>query len=270
MIPFELAFKVMKYPAGESHVRIGDYFTNTGDVILADRVRSFEDLGNVVTADRIMRRMGREVSWFIPYFPFARHDRRRDEQDGLELEFAFEMLKGLRVTTLDPHSDVLANAFTYIPQSEVVRAWSNIGLIDVPNPAFVIPDQGATKKAETWIQGFPKVPVYQGLKHRDMRTGALSGFSVPELPTNADARPIDLIIVDDICDAGGTFLGLAEVISRGHPGISSATLAVTHGLFTKGTEGLSKVFSRIFTVGNGVSLSHSLSYREIYAKSRKV
>ena len=51
------------------------------------------------------------------------------------------------------------------------------------------------------------------------------------------------IVVDDICDGGGTFIGLAKLL-KGR-GAIKCTLAVTHGLFTKGFDKLADHFDEI-------------------------
>ncbi len=260
VIGFEAAFSVMHYPTGESHVeQTREIWPD--HVIQASHVRSFEDLMNCVTAQRIMKHNGvTGVQWFIPYFPFGRHDRRRSNQDGLELELALEVAKELNPITLDPHSDVLGQ-MRHIPQSEVVAAWEQLGLTDLTRPLFVVPDQGATKKALAWTTNF-----VQAVKHRDTDTGELSGFGLLDL-TRVDR--MDCIIVDDICDGGGTFLGLADVLIDA--GVKSLTLAVTHGLFTKGTDILFEKFDRIFSTGqytgdNVIRAKHHL----LFEKSLKV
>lgn len=44
------------------------------------------------------------------------------------------------------------------------------------------------------------------------------------------------LIVDDICDGGGTFIGLAEELKRKNAG--KIYLAVSHGIFSKGIDKL--------------------------------
>jgi len=238
---FEQLFSVMRYPAGESHVTANFVPTKDNVVVVASHVRNFEDLCNCVTANKILQHNGVEAEWFIPYFPFARHDRRRDKLDGLELKFALEMVKDLNVTVLDPHSDVLGQV-KHFTQATVVNEFLALGLENVPNPMFIIPDHGATKKAYSWLDGKMYL---QATKVRDPSSGVLSGFYVYN---EALAFEKDCIIVDDICDAGGTFLGIAEHLKRA--GANSLTLAVTHGLFTKGLESIQKTFSRVFTIGH--------------------
>jgi len=120
-------------------------------------------------------------------------------------------------------------------QAEVVRRFDEAGLF-ANDPIVVIPDAGAAKKAYSWLDGRT---VVQALKRRDVRTGALSGFEV--LADDLGGRPC--IIIDDICDGGGTFLGLAAELQKANAG--PLTLAVTHGLFTKGTDRLLEAFATV-------------------------
>ena len=45
-----------------------------------------------------------------------------------------------------------------------------------------------------------------------------------------------MLIVDDLCDAGGTFIGSAQLLRDA--GARSVSLYVTHGVFSKGTAAL--------------------------------
>lgn len=241
MMYFEDVFEFTQYPAGERHVRIKEHmlFTLYGPIV-ATKVRNFDDLMMIRTANEILKHNGLTSTWVIPYFPFARHDRRNDAYDGLELKIAMELMEDVTLTIIDPHSDV-AGQLRHISQGAVVDLMHEHGLFDVDNPLVVIPDNGATKKAYQWLTD--DLPYVQGYKTRDVKTGKLSGFGV------MDAEKVegsDVIIIDDICDAGGTFLGLADVL-LGH-GANSLKLAVTHGLFTKGLDKLSDSFQEIWTL----------------------
>ena len=232
---FEDLFCHFRYPAGERHVRAKD--TWDGHAVIEARVRDFDDLGQLVSADRILARNGLSRTWFVPYFPFARHDRRNDALDGFELELALELVRSLDLVIADPHSDV-AGQLRHIPQASAVALLRETCAFE-GDPIVVIPDAGATKKAMTWVR--PAEAVSQALKHRDVRTGRLSGFQV--LADDFGGRPC--VIVDDICDGGGTFLGLAAELRKKNAG--PLRLAITHGLFTKGLGALSEVYASIHT-----------------------
>ena len=231
---FEAMFDFIHYPAGEPHVSLKSSAADLQVEVIEAQAASFNDLGLIVTADRILKRTGTNVRWFIPYFPFARHDRRIDMYDGLELQLALEMVSELDVVIADPHSESTA-VLPHFSQAAAVKQLSAIGLF-IKDPIVVIPDAGAAKKAYDWLDGRD---VIQAHKKRDQRTGKLSGFAIP----NQDLGGRPCVIVDDICDGGGTFLGLADVLKEANAG--PLTLAVTHGLFTKGTTALTSAFAEV-------------------------
>ena len=230
-------FERFHYPAGESHIRLQLDIDISELAVIEATARNFADIAQIVTADRILKRNDVSVRWFLPYFPFARHDRRNDAGDGFELQLAIEMVAELDIVIADPHSEV-AGQLLHIDQADAVATFRDAGIFD-DDPIVVIPDAGAAKKAYDWIDG---ATVVQASKRRDPRTGQLSGFAIPE--QDLGGRPC--IIVDDICDGGGTFLGLAEQLRTVH-NAGPLTLVVTHGLFTKGLDALTAVFDRIYT-----------------------
>ena len=252
-------FERFNYPAGESHIRLHDDIDVSGLEVIEATAFSFGDLAQIVTADRILRRTGTQVRWFVPYFPFARHDRRNDAGDGFELKLALEMVSEIDIVIADPHSDV-AGQLPHIGQVDVVASLRRAGVFD-NNPVVIIPDAGATKKAYEWIDG---ETVIQASKRRDPATGELSGFAIRE--TDFGGRPG--IIVDDIVDGGGTFLGLAAVLKAHNAG--PLTLAATHGLFTKGTDILFESFDSIVsftpTGTEGAPGVKSIPFSDLYAK----
>jgi ribose-phosphate pyrophosphokinase len=52
--------------------------------------------------------------------------------------------------------------------------------------------------------------------------------------------------VDDICDGGGTFLGISDELDKLRP--SYKELVITHGLFTKGMDQLNLAYDCIWTL----------------------
>lgn len=233
---FDAVFERFRYPAGESHLRLRPEIDLAALDVIEAAAWGFDDLGQILTADRILRHNGVVATWFLPYFPFARHDRRNDARDGLELRLALEWVEPLQLVIADPHSDV-AGLLPHIPQRDVVERFDAAGAFD-GDPIVVVPDAGAAKKVESWAGARPRV---QALKRRDPNTGRLSGFQI--LADDLQGRPV--LIVDDLCDAGGTFLGLAQALA--HKNAGPARLAITHGLFTKGTRALGEAFERIYT-----------------------
>lgn len=240
-----IRFECSVFPGGEPHIRILDELGPDTEVLITHRINSFNDLGLLLIAVDALRRMRVErIRVFIPYFPAARQDRVMTPGESLTSKVYAQLINNLGledVTIFDPHSDVvpaLLDRCTVLPNhgfvSSVVKRLSLL-------PVLVSPDGGALKKIHGLTKYLGGLPVLECGKSRDVRTGALSGFTVPE----GDLNRKPCLVVDDICDGGGTFLGLADALRSRNSG--PLFLAVSHGIFSKGTEDLLKSFDRLFT-----------------------
>lgn len=137
------------------------------------------------------------------------------------------------VTVLDPHSDVTP---ALIERCRVLRAVDCLKTWARGYQAVIAPDGGAVRRA-AGVADFFKVPLLHAWKMRDVATGALSGFGVQS------GVPPRVLVVDDLCDGGGTFVGLADALG---PSVK-ADLFVTHGVFSKGTAPLLAKFQHVYT-----------------------
>ena len=76
----------------------------------------------------------------------------------------------------------------------------------------------------------------------------MSDGSITDLVLSGDVSDKKVIVVDDICDGGATFLKLAEILKQRN--VKSMELFVTHGIFTKGTECLTSVYKTVYTTNS--------------------
>ncbi len=176
-----------------------------------------------------------ELAWL----PWARQDRHMVNGDSFALKvFAnhLNLLNFNKVFLLDPHSDAAAAAInnsvvvpqeTCLMQSETLRHAIGSGEL-----MLVAPDAGALKKIHNVAKASGAREYAILTKERDVASGNLTGFAL----VSGDVAGKDLLIVDDLCDAGGTFIGSAQVLRDA--GARSVSLYVTHGVFSKGVENL--------------------------------
>ncbi len=175
----------------------------------------------------------------LPWLPWARQDRHMVSGDSFALKvFASQLntLKFDKVNVLDPHSDAAAAAidnFVAIPQEVCLMQSASLSRLFQQNALMLVaPDAGSLKKIDA-VARAAGVEQYSILsKKRDVASGSLTGFAL----LAGDVRARDLLIVDDLCDAGGTFIGSAQVLRDA--GARSVSLYVTHGIFSKGVEHL--------------------------------
>jgi ribose-phosphate pyrophosphokinase len=85
---------------------------------------------------------------------------------------------------------------------------------------------------------------FSASKSRDSKTHKLT-----QLIDRQDFEGKDVLIVDDICVYGGTFIGLSHIINDYMP--KSLNLYATHGIFSKGLDPLFNAkIDRIYTTNS--------------------
>lgn len=244
----EITFESFIFHGGEPHIKIKADFDATLPVMITHRINSFNDLGLLCIAVDALRRIDlKTISAFIPYFPAARQDRVMIIGEALSVKVYADIINHLnldKVYVFDPHSEVtpaLLNNVSVISNLDFIK--NVFAQIDT-NLKLISPDGGALKKIYKVSEYLGGIEVVEASKSRDVKTGKLTGFKV----YHDDLEGSDCLIVDDICDGGGTFVGLAEALKKKNAG--KLYLAVSHGIFSKGFDELSKYFEKIFTTNS--------------------
>lgn len=243
----EIQFENFTFAGGEPHIKINTDFDHSEKVIITHRLNSFNDLGLLCLAVDALQRMGVETTeLYIPYFPAARQDRVMVKGEPLSVKVYAEIINALKfkkVIVFDAHSEVtpaVLNNCEVVPNHQFIKnVIENIG----SDVLLISPDGGALKKIYKVSEYLGGVEVVECSKSRNVKTGKLTGFKV----YTDDLQGKDCLIVDDICDGGGTFIGLAEELKNKNAG--KLFLAVSHGIFSKGFESLA-CFEKVFTTNS--------------------
>lgn len=169
----------------------------------------------------------------IPYFPGARADRGTPFGVGVYSNFLRYMFVD-GVIVFDPHSGVLPEQFRNGHQNATLHTYNPSDLFSLSHvrsqlpeyTAIIAPDKGAVNRA-TSVADVLGVPVFEAEKIRDFETGKISSVTLKNFTGATDKD--QFLVVDDICDGGGTFAALAE-----HSGIpkDQIDLYVSHGVFS--------------------------------------
>ena len=240
----EIEFQSFIFSGGEPHIKIKPDFDVLETITITHRINSFNDFGMLILAVDALKRMGvKLINVFIPYFPGARQDRVMIAGEPLSVKVYADILNSLKlnkITVFDAHSEVtpalLDNCEVISNHAFIAEVLKKIG----SDVKLISPDGGALKKIYKVSEYLGGIDVVECSKSRDVKTGKLSGFKVYD----DNLQGMDCLIVDDICDGGGTFIGLAEELKNKNAG--RLYLAVSHGIFNKGFEAM-KAFERIFT-----------------------
>lgn len=186
----------------------------------------------------------------LPYTPYARQDRRCNPGEAFGIKVFGDYINRMdfkAVILTDPHSDVTAACIDraqLIDQSEVFGGVHDFGA----GWYIVAPDMGAKKKAEAFAKATCAKGVITCYKERNMYTGEIlsQGIIGGENVPSSGGR---FFVLDDICDGGRTFVGVAGLLSaRFDP--SEIELAVTHGIFSYGTDVVTDVYDHVYTTNS--------------------
>ncbi|SIH36066.1 phosphoribosylpyrophosphate synthetase [Mycobacteroides abscessus subsp. abscessus] len=235
------AIEVFAYPMGDLTVRsIADADLASGVQVLW--VHTAAPDWTVVCNWAALTSAYRHRILVMPFLPSARGD--KDTPCPAHTNARLAALSGITgLVTIDPHSPVWLDtlravnptvAAHVIDMAQVVAA-----AVDGDYLGVIGPDAGSLRRASAvatrlWL------PVCVADKKRDPATGHLLGYKAPP---EAQDNPGRYLVVDDICDGGGTFALLAQSLGDGF----DLDLWVTHGGFTKGTDVLTDNYKVVHT-----------------------
>ena len=258
----DISFKISQFPDGQQSVSITCGFDGNETIQLSSRMNSFKDIELIICANQALKDMGaKNVELYVPYFLGARSDRKFEKGQTNYLKNVICPIinsQGFsKVIVMDPHSDVLEaclNNFYKINNFQLVEfALADLGGRN-SQTAIVSPDAGALKKIFDVAKEFNITNVITASKVRDMKTGNIIRTELPTM----DLRDIEhLIVIDDICDGGRTFIELAKVIKEQTD--KPIYLIVTHGIFSAGFKPLFEYFEGIYCT-NSIDDIHETSF----------
>ncbi len=185
----------------------------------------------LITLDALRRASARRVTAVIPYFGYARQDRKAGPRTPISAKLVANLITEAganRVLTLDLHAGQIQGFFD-IPVDNLFAAplfSRDIKQRFAGRPLMIVsPDVGGVVRARA-IATRLNCDLAIIDKRRD-RAGMSEVMNVI-----GDVRGKDCILVDDICDSGGTLCNAAEALAAN--GAKSTSVYVTHGVLSGG------------------------------------
>jgi ribose-phosphate pyrophosphokinase len=269
---FDIKYKVSRFPDGQQGITIQEVYDPKEQHEIIGRLNSFSDLELILCATAALRAEGvEEILLTVPYFLGARSDRKFGQGGYHYLKDVICPIinaQGYRsVAVLDPHSDVLEACIDrLVPNSNlafVKWALEDLGYEKKPlDFTMVAPDAGAYKKVDSIARELKHpAEIVTAHKRRDLETGQILSTTVEGI----DGAQQKFVIIDDICDGGRTFLGIAEAI-KSKVADAEIYLLVTHGIFSAGYSQLMNRFDGIYTTNSYRDFNEEFSF----VKSLKV
>lgn len=229
--------KITLFPDSQPHINLQNIEEGDEVKVICSITDTNKLLQLLETANALDNLFARKKVLVIPYLMAARYDRLMQTGDSIDLKVVADLINMCgfeKVYLYDVHSEVslllIKNAVA-ITNEALVKAY------DKTDAVLICPDAGASKKVGKYFGWNSNIKdIVYCSKNRELSTGKLT-LEILE-PQQCENR--NCVIIDDICDGGGTFLAIAEKIKPAH-----LTLIVTHGIFSKGFDTLHQYFQQI-------------------------
>lgn len=217
------------FPDGEIGIQIQENVRGKDVFILQSLARrpNHNLMELLIMVDALKRASARMVSVVLPYYAYARQDRKEKPRVPITAKLVANLLEKAgvtRVLTMDLHTEQIQGFFD-IPVDHLyarplfVRAFKTLGLKEL---IVVSPDVGSNKMARRFAED-----LNVDLAIVDKRRLASSQVEVNAIIGDVEGK--NVILVDDICSTGGTLKSAALACRKA--GAKRVFAAVTHGLF---------------------------------------
>lgn len=185
----------------------------------------------LIMIDAFRRSSARRITAVMPYFGYARQDRRASGRTPISAKLVANMITGAgadRVLTLDLHAGQIQGFFD-IPTDNLfavpVLARDVKAHYQLANVMVVSPDVGGVVRARALAKRID-APLAIVDKRRE-RPGESEVMNVI-----GDVHGKDCLLIDDIVDSGGTLCNAADALLAN--GATSVTAYITHGVLSGG------------------------------------
>jgi len=219
--------KVGRFPDGEISVELEEDVRGKDVFVVQSTCPPVNEnlMELLVIIDCVKRASAARVTAVVPYFGYARQDRR---EHGARVPITAKLVANLitaagtdRVVTMDLHCEQIQGFFD-IPVDHVYAGGifiEHLRELEFPDPVVVSPDVGAIKMARAYARGIgARLATVD--KRRTSGDQTQIGFVIGEV------EGMDAIIADDVIATGGSIAQAACLLDE--KGAESVTIVCTH------------------------------------------
>ena len=178
--------------------------------------------------DAAKRASAKEIIAVMPYYGFARQDRKDKPRVAIGAKLVANLLLSAGVTrimTMDLHADQIQGFFD-VPVDHLYASTIFIPYIkklNLPNLTMAAPDMGGSKRANAYAK-FLKADIVICYKQRKKAN------EISSMTLIGDVEGKDIVLIDDICDTAGTLTKAADLMIE--KGASSVRAMCTHPILS--------------------------------------
>ena len=239
--------KDMTFSGGEVHIKLSESHHCNDVCFVHVSLTSSDEVMKLLMVTDAVRRMCKPKKMILRmlYVPYARQDRVCSQGEALGTRVFCDVINNLNydeVYILSPHSDVVpallnnVHDLTYLFEHKVQDLLEKEG-----HYVLCAPDAGAEKRTMSFAKLAGK-DMFTATKTRDVTTGRITDTRVNVPHGGLSGQTV--VIYDDLCDYGGTFIELAKILKEDHSA-SRVVLVVAHGILKGGFGKISKHIDRV-------------------------
>jgi ribose-phosphate pyrophosphokinase len=223
---------VGRFSDGEVNVNIGEVVRGSDVYVVQSTCTPVNDnlVELLVIIDAMRRASAGRITAVIPYFGYARQDRKAKARDPISAKLVANLLTVAgadRVLTMDLHVPQIQGFFD-IPVDHLQGGGALAGYFlksfsDFHDVVAVSPDAGSANRTRYFAE-YLDIPIAIADKRRNVN-------NEPEvIGIIGEVEGKRCIIFDDIIDTGGTLVKTAEILRR--LGAAEVFATCTHGIFS--------------------------------------
>lgn len=234
----DIPFQIHNFPDGEVMIEI-DEIDHKEEVDVICRVANPNDLFILMQVGDVLSRRGLVFGLTITYLMSARMDRVMSFNKPFSLKLVVDAIKSIKpikgIRLVEPHSER-----TSVELGQYfMREYNIFDKVDIhPDTTICFPDKGASDRYSGDFKFFLNNHICFE-KSRDT-LGNLVNFKL----MSENFKGGRIAVVDDLCDGGGTFRGIANDLDALKP--TGKDLYITHAIQKKGLEMLSEKYDEIY------------------------
>jgi len=182
----------------------------------------------LIMMDAFVRASAERVTAVIPYFGYARSDKKDRPRVPIAAKLVANLItkaEAERVLTIDLHASQIQGFFD-IPVDHLYAAPVVVDYFrsnPIENLIVVAPDTGGAERARAYAKRLDA-----GLALCDKRRERANEADVMNIVGDVEGK--NCLIIDDMCDTGGTICKVAEALHNA--GANEISACFTHGVFS--------------------------------------
>ena len=220
---------VARFPDGEIGIKVADDLRGTDCFVLQPTCPPVNEAWAemLLILDTLQRSSAGRITAVIPYFGYARKDRKDEGRVPISAKVVANTLVGAgadRVLTVDLHAAQIQGFFD-IPVDHLYAKpvlMHRLRELNIDDPVIVTPDVGGIKMARSYAKALGA-----DLAIVDKRRMSGSEIAVEHVIGNVQGR--NVIVVDDMISTAGSITEASRILREN--GAQLIIVAATHGVF---------------------------------------